>query len=389
MLKSKLPLLYSLSGLLFLSCFYFGLRLAEHKSLWNDEIYSQIASVSGPSYSNLLLGRIGEGNTCPLFYSIQKIICDLWQYKTPDLWHYQNVFDRIILRLNPVFFMSASIMCIFFYFSWFYSLVTGAYSLFITFSSYMVWVYWAEARPYGLWFFFTTLQSLFFIYLLRHTELNRRAWAGLVAIHFFLSLTVIFSIAQILIVSGLVWILKERDWKKYIFLAFIPGSIALFYYLQAPQYQFWFDLTSEQLIRDCFSRDRFYILFIFVFFLSIYFLAQKTGFPKSFPDKSLLEGFSCFLLTVLMLLAAFSVLILFKMKASPLKEGFPISSRYFIYLTPIGIISTVSLSMNIFQALSRNRWIQMLVFSGMGYLIIHRFFKMLPHIGNICAPIFS
>jgi len=385
---SRKLLLYGLTGLLFLGCFRFGLLRAEHKDLWNDEIYSQISSVKGQSYSSLFLGRVGEGNTCPLFYSIQKVICDIGQYKTPDLWHHQNAFDRLILRLNPVFFMSGAIACIFFYFSRFYSLWAGLYSLFIALSSFMVWEHWVEARPYSLWIFLTTLQSLYFLYLVRCEKISRRAWSGLTIVHFLLSLTIVFSVAQIAIVSGLLWVMKERHWKKYILTALIPSAIAIFYYTQAPKYQFYFDLTPEQLIRDCFSRDRFYILFIFIFFLGGRYVARKTGISKSFPDKIILQGAACFSLTALMLLAAFCVLAILKLTSTPM-QGFPISSRYFVYLTPVSIISTTLLSMTVFRSLAGNRWVQTLILGGMGYLIIHRFFKMLPHIKNICAPIFS
>jgi len=389
--KSKLILLYCLSGLLFLGCFRFGLLLAEHKPLWNDEVYSQVANISLQTHADFFLGRVDEGNNFPLFYSLQKVICDLVQYQTLDLWHDQNIFDFLLLRLSPVFFTSLTIACIFFYFARFHSFFTGVYSLFLTFSSLVIWKYWAEARPYALWMFLTTIQALYFLYLCRQEKMDRKAWTILAVIHFLLSLTVVFGLAQIAIVSGLLWIFKkERNWKNYIFTALIPISIALFYYVQAPRYQFFFNLTPEQLIRECFSRDRFYILFIFIFFLGSYYLGKKTGFPKSFPNKILLEGIMCFSITVLMLSASFCVLAIFKMQVDPhAQSGFPVSSRYFVYLTPIGIISTTVLSMTVFRSLSGNRWIQILVLGGMGYLVIYRFLRILPHIKNICAPALS
>jgi len=386
--KNRNVILYCLSGLVFLCCFYFGLLLAEHKPLWNDEIYTQISSISSRSYGYYFFGHVGEGNNCPLFYSLQKFICDVLQYQTPDLWNQHNTFDRLILRLNPVFFVSASIMCIFFYFSRFYSIFAGVYSLLIAVSTIMLWDHWAEARPYALWMFLTTVQSLLFLYLFRRKEVDRRAWIGLTVTHILLGLTVIFSVAQITIVSGLLWIFREKKWQKYILSAFIPICVAVFYYTQAPHYQFWFDLTPEQLIRDCFSRERIYILFMFTFFLGTYYVASKTGFPKSFPNKSLLEGSPCFFLAVLMILAAISLLVLLKWIASPVGQGFPIPGRYFAYLTPIGIISTTLLSITIFRSLAGNRLVQMLLLTGMGYLIIHRFIKVIPHIKKVYAPMF-
>ncbi len=382
--KGKRILLYCLSGLLFLGCFRFGLLLAEHRVLWNDEVYSQIGNISQQSYQNLFLGRAGEGNNFPLFYSLQKILCDLTQYQTGDLWHHQNDYDRILLRLNPVFFTSLIVVCIFFYFVRFHSWFAGIYSLFLTSSSLILWQNWAEARPYALWMCLTTMQVLYFLYLCRQEKVSGRGWTVLTVIHFLLSLTIVFGLAQVVIVSGLLWILKERDWKRYILAALIPVAIALAYYTQAPQYPYFFHFTPEQLIRECFSRDRIYILFIFTFFLTAYYLSKKTGFPKSFPSKALLEGAACFSVTVLMLLAAFCVLAVFKMKAG--ESGFPVMSRYFVYLTPISIISTTILSITVFRSLSGNRFVQILVLGGMGYLVIHRFFRVLPFLKSICAP---
>jgi len=318
MIKKKLNLNFPLiiSILLFLCCFRFGLLLAEHKPLWNDEIYTQVGTVVGQSYADMFLGKIGEGNNCPLFYVMQKVICDLTRYKTPKPWFnakwgHEDRFSQIFLRINPVFFMSLSIVCIFYYFSRFYSLFAGLYSLFISLSSFMVWNYLAEARPYALWVFLTTIQSLIFLYLLRRGRDYAKAWPALVTVHFLLSLTVVFSVAQIFIVSVLLWFFLEKNWKKYILSALIPIAIGLFYYAGAPKYPFWFDLTPEQIIRDCFSRDRFYILFIFMFFLTAYFLQQKTSILKLFKDNFLLNGVPYLCLTVLMLLAAFLILFIF------------------------------------------------------------------------------
>jgi len=385
--------LFIVSGILFLYFFHFGLLLAENKPLWNDEIFS-LSNVMGKSYGDMFLGRIEEGNNTPLFYVIQKGIIELLQYERPEAWTkgmggHADAYSQILLRLSPVFFMSAAIICIFYYFSRFYSLFAGVYSLFISFTSFMVWVYWAEARPYGLWVLLTTLQSLIFLYVFQDKHINSKSWGGLILVHFLLSFTVVFSVAQIFIVSVLLWFYIEKDWKKYIFLTVIPVSIALFYYAHAPRYHFWFGLSPEQLIRDCFSRDRFYILFIFGFFSGLYFLQKKKGSPKFVKNDPLAQGIPYACLTVLMLGAAFLLLMIFQINEVSHDKGFPIASRYFIYLTPISIISTTFLSIHVFKALSVNRWIQIPVTIGMGHLLIHRFFKILPLIKNYCIPIFS
>jgi len=280
--------------LFFFVFFYFGLLRAEHKALWNDEIFTQVSSVSHQSYAQHWLGKIGEGNNTPLFYSIQKLFFQLIQYQTPDLWNEQNLYDRLVLRINPIFFMAASIACIFFYFSKTYSLWIGVYSLFISISSFVVWDYWVEARPYTLWIFLTTVHTLHFLNLFRQEVISRKAWIGLTIIHFLLCFSTIFSVAQITIVSALLWLLKERNWKKYILTAIIPTFITLYYFMLAPKYNFWFDLTPDQLIRDCFSRDRFYILFIFTFFLAAYYLGKKNRNSQIFSQQKTIRGNSVF-----------------------------------------------------------------------------------------------
>jgi len=122
--SNKFP--YIISIILFLFLFKFGLLLAEHKPLWNDEIFSQ-TNVEVRSYAQLFLGKASEGNNCPLFYVLQKAICDLVKYKAPEALIRRQLngvdaFSQIILRLQPVFFMALSIACIFYYFTRFNSI---------------------------------------------------------------------------------------------------------------------------------------------------------------------------------------------------------------------------------------------------------------------------
>ena len=70
--------------LLFL--FGIGFGLCKYRPLWNDEIYTQMASVSGHSYSQIWLGHVGEGSSSPLFYVMQKAICGMLKYSTPEQW---------------------------------------------------------------------------------------------------------------------------------------------------------------------------------------------------------------------------------------------------------------------------------------------------------------
>ena len=200
------------SFLIFLFCSGLGFYRAQHKPLWVDEIFSQIASVNRSYVDILLCRRTAEGTVTPLFYLIQKVICDLSHYSLPEQWEtgHWDVADprsQIILRLSSIFFMSLSIAVIFYFFTRFYSSLTGVYSFLVSLSSYMVWAYWAEARPYAHWVFFSTLQSLIFLMLSQGQGERRTLWNALIIVHFLLVLTVIFSLLQVAIVSFLASIL--------------------------------------------------------------------------------------------------------------------------------------------------------------------------------------
>ncbi len=390
MKRNSLILLFS-SGL-FILLFYFGLLLAEHKPLWTDEINSQV-SLHALSYKDIFLGRIGEGNICPLFYAMQKAFCQFANYQTPGPWmDSEDIYAKIFLRLQPVLFMSLTMVAIFYYFARFHSWGMGFYSFFLSLSSYMVWIYWAEARHYSLWVFLTALQSLLFLRWVQEKKTRDQLWIFLAIVHLLLSVTVIFSLAQIFIVSLLMWIFREERearfrWIRYVFLSIIPMAISLFYYFHSPHFEFQFALTPEQLIRDSFSRDRFYILFIYTFLLSAYWLGKKWQRPVFLKNDSLLQVLPFWLLTILMLGAAFIILWLFHLKDHG--TGFAITNRYFIFLTPIGIIATVLFTEGIIKSLSAYRWIQFVFISGIGYLVIQRFLKMIPHVKSLCAGMFS
>jgi len=404
-----------LSALLFVGCARFGLLIAEHKELWNDEIYSQESSVKRTSYRDMFLGRIQEGNNSPLFYVLQKTIWNIFSDKQETHEQgYTSKKDKIILRLNPVFFMSLAIMIIFYYFARFYGLWMGFFSLLIIFSTAPVWHFWVEARPYALWFCLTTVELLCFLNFIhrqempasviarsecneRRSNLERKIAAlpsvarndtqVLAIIHLLLSFTVIFSVVQIFIVSFLLKIYRKIEWKDLWLVAVIPIGIALFYYYHAPKYSFWFLFTPEQLIRDCFSRERFYILFLFVLFLGFYFVQTRLTKAKFLNGEALYNEIPILSVTGLMLAAAFFILFIFTLKANQVQNGFIVSSRYFMYLAPVGIISTVLLSRAIVQSLSNDRWLQMIFTIGIAYWIIHRGIKLWPTVREILAVV--
>ncbi len=371
--------------LLFASCFLLlavslsiGFHLARYKPLWNDEIYSQIMLVDR-SYGQLIGFKIAEGNITPLFYVIQKALCDVFERRPMiewrQIWDAADPYSEIFLRIQPVLFMSLSAVAIFYFFTRFYGWALGVYSQVIFFSSYMVWAYFAEARPYALWVFLTTLQSLLFLRLFDSEKVDPRAWRRLSVVNVLLSLTVVLSAAQTWICSLLLFWWKERNWKAYLWMTLLPTAIAVIYGIFSPKYAVWFNLDPDQIIRDSFPRERFYIVFIFVFFLLIDAALAKKQWPRLYPDGAVRKGIPYLVLTALAVLVAIAMLVVLKHEANPEHAGFPVVSRYFIFLAPVGVIATTLFSWHIVRA-TRFLWLRFLFAGGLSYFVFLRIFKM-------------
>lgn len=372
------------------SCFLFVLLLALgfwqafHKPLWIDEHFGLISSVERLSYGDILLGRMREGNNSPLFFLIQKGICDVAGYEPPAPWlngdwDYQDVGSQILTRVNPVFFMSLSVALIFYYFSRTFGLWPGVYSLAVSLSSFMVWTHWAEARPYALWVFLTTVQSLIFLRIVGQSENARKAWLGLALVHFLLSLTIFISIVQIVVVSSLVWFLSERDWRKYVLILVVPMGVAVTYHLSALKLAFWFAEGPWALIGASIPLDRLLIVVMFgVYFALAYFCPKSALFTKLSirsmgpQEKRTAGGYLGFVL--LMLLGFLAVLMKLKMGESPNHQGFQISNRYFIPMTPIGIFATTLFSIYLVKASSK-RTLRGAIFLSLAGLLVFRMIR--------------
>lgn len=365
-----------------ISCFLFlvllglGFRLAQNKPFWNDEIYSQVYSINDLSYLDIFQGKIPEGNALPLFYFLQKVISDVAGVKTSDQWipggdYLWEPYSQIILRINPVLFMSLSVVIIFYYFSRFHSFLAGFYSLAISMSSYMLWLYWAEARHYSQWFFLTTLQSLLFLFIVRQKEFHAKAWKALIITHVLLSLTVVLGMIQIFFVSTLLWVLKEKRWQKYLLLTALPICICIVYYIGSPKYPYHFTCSVMQLIYPCIPKQWMFIFAIYTLILLFYFFQKRTKSTKIFNYNVEWAGRSYLILTALMFVMAFAFLGYLKLQEPPGQKGFEIPMRFFIFLTPVGIIAATLFSIDIVRVFKGNRWMLTNVVIGLlGLLVI-------------------
>ncbi len=399
--KKILPL----SLVVFLLSCAMGIFLAAFKPLWTDELYTLRTSVMESSYTDILLMRseslVKEGNNCPLFYLSQKFFCGLAGYRMPkslmEKWKkvghtpgfYEDTLSQIVVRLQPVFFMSLAVAAIFYFFARFYSWKSAFYSLGISASSYMIQIYIAEARPYALWIFLTTLQLLLFIRICQVKEDVSRLWRALIVVHFCLAFTIVFSMAQIFIVSCLLWLLKEKQWSRYVFLTALPCLIAYLYSTKLPHYNYWFWHGPKELISANYPTDRLIIVLIYAVLLGFCFSRRFS--VERFSCSNLQGGYPFLLYALGMLALAVAVLILFKHQAVSKPTGdettpcFPVPARYFLFLVPVCVAATTLFSVLIVRALKNCRALQLVCVLGLMILLCFRFTRSL-HNSKIYYP---
>jgi len=388
--------LYVLTVVIFIILLLWGFFLAAHKPLWCDEIYSQLGSVERPGYFQIFSGGIEEGNNSPLFYSLQKVIGKALHYRSPKEWYQgqegwkvSRPVDKMVLRIQPVVCMSLAITAIFYFFSRYYSFGSGFFSLFLSLSSAMLWRFWAEARPYALWVMLTTFQILIFLYLCREKKINRKVWLTLILVHFLLSFTVILSLAQIFLVSVLLMVFVHRRWRDYLLLTLLPVLICLSYYYMAPKYKFWVMFSYEQYIRAGISRDRLYILYLFMVAIVLFYLQKGTRYLKIYTDDTLQTGWPYLLMTLGMIASTCLIVFFFKLMEPPGQQGFPVTNRYFINLAPVGIIATTLFTTLLIKSFRERPWVQWCLGCGIVGLIVQKLFKIIPDIQGHYPQLFS
>lgn len=358
--------------IIILSCFILtgiGLWISSHKPLWNDEIYSLNSSVVGMSYQRIWAGQVGEGNNFPLFYVTQKFFLELIGYHIPQPWlngdwGYNDKPSQFSVRILPILYMvlavSVSVVSLWRWVGW----QAGIFAMGLWMGSYMLWAYWAEARPYNLLMLTTSCGMAIMLQQLK-TQSPRPQWVKLGVCHVMASLTSVFALPVIISFSIGAWFNRCSKLFCAIVLLIIPCLSIAFYYTQAPHYEFYFNLTPEQLLRDNISRERFYIVAIAII---CWFITQR-------PFK--LDAFMKVLLTVgSSVLATIGLLIYLSLTTNHEQRGFPITSRYFIYLTPLGIALTAIAFQEVYQRTAPLKYLQWAWIGLCLYWVIVRFNKI-------------
>ncbi|HOW35836.1 MAG TPA: hypothetical protein PL155_05420 [Candidatus Omnitrophota bacterium] len=344
-----------------------GFTIALKKPLWNDEIFSQVSSVEGKSWPVIWTGRIGEGNNSPLFYSIQKAICKAFNYRSEDLWHKDDIRARFILRIAPVFCMSLGMALIAWFLCVYYSLLGGLIGFIVSISSYMVWYYWAEARPYALIFLAATVQALALFYYCRFEK--KLSFWGMMAANLFVAFAFSLSVIQIVASGVMLWVKGYRRIWPLLLSVGLPLGVAFGYHIAAPHYSFFFGPYGKpyQLIFANIPSGRLAAFFIFP--------ALVLGWDwyiKKERKIALWPFFAWAWLTFFGYIAFIGYLkYLTLFQESP---QFEVSNRYFMALTPLGIIAV---SVGILELVKRPRalWARAMVWAVALAIILPRLAK--------------
>jgi len=355
-LKTKV-LLATVSVLLISLLVANGIVLSRHKPLWNDEIYTQTHIIETAGYGKILSGRIPEGNNFPLFYMLQKTFLKMNAYRFPVTWDGEwEIYDprsQFFLRILPNIFMSFSILAIFLYFWRTVGILAGLLALGLTLSSSAVWSYWAEARPYSLWFLLTTLQNLTLLRFRNDKEKNLSADVfSLSAIHILLCLTIPLGFVQALVASLAVVFLKIKKIRSFLPLAIIPLFFWIPYWLTKMSIKLY--MTSPwRLILDNVPPEQWFIFAVYTIWGCWLCVKQRCITRKGEGRFEFSAFYLPHLLSPFLIAAAFLVYLFI---ANSDFTGFEVSSRYFIFLVPSALIMTVFIFLDLYALVQKDSW---------------------------------
>lgn len=346
-----------ISILLLIMLLNVGSWLSKKRPLWNDEIYTQVYVIDSSSYLDILRMNFTEGNNCPLFYLVQKSIADIFNFKFPikwagDIWYFSDIKSQYLMRISSNVFMSLAIFLIFYYFSLNYSLLSGILSLIMCFSSFSILAYWIEARPYSLWFLLSACQYLLFLIIVNKQNLKK--YVGyLFFINLLLSFTVVLSIGQVLIVTFLLTLTYFKEGKKELAFISSPSLICAFYYFCSPTpvKNYWLANPLKLIDMNC--------PIVWIYFLTVGFLISSFYFLKNGNDSSSSKvsfiSMSGFVLNVVF---ACALLFVLKLRSDPELIERTVSERYFMFLTPVYILCSISFMNFLFSGIKSN-WIRL------------------------------
>lgn len=343
------------SIILWIVLFTVGMGLAMHKPLWNDELCSQRISIEGASWKEILTGRIRELNNPPLYYALQKAVTSVINLHFPDdlnqdlplpveqKKYFLCVFPKgqIILRLMPDIFMVTAMVFLVRFFWVRSGVAAGLMALLSTLSSGLVWQYWAEARPYSLWFLLTLLQAIFLIQILTAPASSKGFKFRLIICHYLLVLTMTLGLYQVIIAQVILFIFGQRQLKFHFGAGFLPICLALFFlHIRSSgnpdaHRMLYFSMNPVAIIKSNFSFEQASLL---VFYLASFFCRQvwfsrnDVNGPKTGDAMAHLPNF----LTGLLLSIAFIIYVYWRWPGE--HGGVPVHNRHFFFLSALSVV---------------------------------------------------
>ncbi len=365
-------------SLIFIFLLLTGLSLALQKPLWSDELFTQIFIVHQSYNDILLLDYPGSGNSnAPLFYILQKVFCDIIHFDIPAqlmslplLPNYDPA--NIFLRILPIVWMSLAFMVILIYFSYRFHFLLGILGLFLALCSPILWTYWAEARPYGLWILLTCLQMSVFIDLLEQPTVSSKKLLGLVIIHLSLSFTCTLSILQITVAS-LLLLSKRLHWWQYLAVLAIPLGVAYYYKPHLPFNDLIFIPSAKEILDSVISRDIQSILLFYPLMLILYWLQQRKMGPVAFRNNRLWQSLGFFVAIFLVIFLTYGFLVFLRLHAAGINQI--MMPRHVIFLAPVGIFAVTYLIGILWQSLEKGPWLKLPVFGAITVLLVSQIFQ--------------
>ena len=366
-----------------------GFYLSSRKPLWTDEIFTQVTSIDPHSYLDVLSGQLpGEDNLCPLYYLIHKAACDLTGYRFPQawdgVWSFSDHEGQMKMRIPSIIFMATALAGFVTWGSALYGAGGAIIAAGLSLSSFMVWAYVAEARPYALWFLLSLLQIMVWFKVI-DTPSPRPRWVLLLLLlHLFLALTIVFSIGQIVLISLLIAISK-RDAKAGFVTGILPAMIVIYYLSKSMGMTWWtgwLPSSSEvegsmppipQMFMAAYAQviKAFPVELVFLGLLLMIVISRGGIFPGSSVKVSTVADRNLKVLWSYLAglwFYAWIIVAVFMFFTNKAASGAVVQDRYFIFLNPAALIAGFLSGGFILQRLGgehKLRWAMMAVFSGL------------------------
>ncbi len=361
MKKRNIFILLMSLGLFFI-CLNIGSWLSQKKPVWNDEIYTQVFTIDRLDVLGILQMDFVEGNNNPLYYLIQEGISNLLDYRFPfswngGAWEIADPRSQFVMRISANVFMSLSLVFIFGYFGFQYSLVVGFYAFFLCLATPTIWLYWVEARPYSLWIFLTTIQLILLSQMLKKNKDNR-LWISLFATNLLLSLTVMISLFQIFNVGVVLVLFRKFKFRQLLVSIGIPIFVCLFYFFASPTSIKHYRVDNfAELLSVSFPMNWVLFLFLFVVFVvggSFSVIKKHSSFKISEMMKPYEWGVLGF--CVLLVACAFFLAGVIHLRWINSGGEMSLSNRYFTYLAPVGIMMMTIFSIHFLKMFKKGSW---------------------------------